>query len=78
MNAVLTFPVFRQGFQLISGRHLELCENPDRIQLIKLSDSYSPEQPGAELPGLFCVPAIKDVFRVLVFERLNHDDMLAR
>ncbi len=78
MNTVLTLSIFRQSFKLIARWYLQLWENPNRIQLVELSRGNFPEQPGTEFPGLFCVPAVKDVFRAPVFERLDHDAMIAR
>jgi len=79
MNTVLTPSVFRQSFKLVARRYLQLWENPNRIQLIEFSRSNFPEQSGTEFPGVFCVPAVIDIFRAPVFfERLDHDDMIAR
>lgn len=66
-NAVLSRSIFHQSFQPVAGRNLQLRQHPNRIKLIQLSRGDFPQQPAADFPGFFRVPAVEDILRAPVF-----------
>jgi hypothetical protein len=76
-DAVLTFSVTRQGFQSVVWRDSQFAKGGNRINLIEFSGGNLPQGSWANLSRFLCVFAVENVFRVRIFEGLDHADMIA-
>lgn len=67
----------KKQFQSVTGRNLQLFKTLYRIQLIKLSGSYTPERGRQSLSGRFCVVTIKNILCPNCKKVMNHEDIIA-
>jgi hypothetical protein len=71
-NTVLPTPIAFQRFQTISGRHAQLVQGDDRIQLVQLSARDPPQRLRAALPGRLRRPPIEDIRSRVIGKRTDH------
>ena len=65
-DAVLSFAVTLQEFQMIIGWKTEVRQSDGRVQLIELPSRHIPQRCGTGMPSLPRVCTLEDVFRSCV------------
>ena len=69
---VLTFTLSLNLFQPVAWRNPQVIQLYSLVDLVQLPKGHTPELLRPRLSGFLRVPSVKDVFRALVFESINH------
>ena len=77
-DTMLAPSIPREQLKPVPGRNPQLIELLNGVELIQFAHSHAPKPTRAGRSSLLGSPAIEDVFRAFIPERLNHAAMIAR
>lgn len=72
-DAMLTFSIPLESLQVITGRDTQFIERSDRVKLIELPSSYSPQRLRTPSASSLRVLTVKNVLSSYILERPNHN-----